>query len=99
MYNKISPLGIQASKGTNDDFFDTGKYSSVLEAWAADDYVQGDFVQDESNMVHIELKHTKNKDDKVYYTLQIQHFPLGLDIRDDNLACEAAYKLLDKYGS
>lgn len=89
-YTKISPLGPRTGTGTFDCFFDTQKYKAIDEAIAAGDYVQIDFVKDDNGTKFFEAFHMKNPTQKVRKQLEIQHFPFGIDVRDDNNACQMA---------
>lgn len=91
---KISPLGKRNGAGTFDEFWDTDKYDSVEQASKKNDTVIIDFVKDESDIIYLEFYHTKNPDVKTHYKLMYQFFPLGVDTRDDDNACEIANKIL-----
>jgi hypothetical protein len=94
MYTKINLFGKNKSRGTFDDFYSTEKYSSLEEAYNACDYVEGNFVKDENNTIHIELVNISNPEIKKYHTLNIQRCLFGIDVLDDSLACEIAQTLL-----
>jgi len=92
-YTKISPLGKRECIGTFDCFFDTKKFTSMQETIDAHDFVVVDFVKDEDEIIHFEFYNTKTPDVKKYYRLQIQHFPFGIDMFDDQAACEISSTL------
>jgi hypothetical protein len=94
IYEKISLFGKGKSRGTFDDFFSTQKYANLQEAYDHNDYVEGDFVKDEKGTLYIELKNVQSPDNKQYHELNIQHPVAGLDVLDDQLACEMAQKLV-----
>jgi hypothetical protein len=93
-FTKISPLGKRKGFGTFDCFFDTTKYKSLEAATAMNDYVVVDFVEDERGLKYFCLFHSKKPEECIYQTLQIQHFPFGIDIMDDQTACRLADELL-----
>lgn len=89
----IAPFGKpQHGTGTFDCLYDTAKYHSINDAFKANDYVEGNFVDDEG-ILKIELHNTKNVENKKYHTLNFQNCPFGLDTLDDNIACELAVTL------
>lgn len=92
-YKKISLFGKQQSRGTFDDLFSTDKYQSLQDAYAANDYVECDFVQDDEGTLFIEAKNVKNPEIKKYHRLNYQRPVAGLDVLDDSLACEMASTL------
>jgi hypothetical protein len=93
-YEKIYLFGKKQSKGSFDDFFDTEKYSSIEQAWEANDYVECDFVKNESGTLFIEARHSKKPESKLYHELNFQRCPFGLDVSDDSAGCELANQLL-----
>jgi len=93
-YKIIAPLGKKQSRGTFDDFYNTEKYASLQEAYNAKDYVEIDFVADKENVIYLEAKNIKNPANKLYHKLNYQHFPVGIDVSDDNAGCDLADKLL-----
>ncbi len=94
-YTKISPLGQRNGTGTFDTIFDSKKYTSMQDAFSANDYVVMDFVKDENNIILFEIYHVHNPDEKKYYRLQIQDFPFGIDMIDDRLGVEIATSLFN----
>ena len=92
-YKKIALFGKKESKGTFDDFY-SKNYSSLQEAYDANDYVQADFVQDEEGTLFIEAHNVKNPDVKKYHRLNFQRPVAGIDILDDSLAAEMSASLL-----
>lgn len=93
-YTKIDLFGTQKSRGTYDDFFDTEKYSSMREAYDANDYVECDFVQGADELLYIEAKHTNAPDVKEYHRLNVQNPFAGLDVLDDEAGVALAMSLL-----
>lgn len=93
-YKKIDLFGRHTSRGTFDDFFKTEKYKTMQEAYEANDYVECDYVIDQNNIIYIEARHVKNPDVRKYHRLNWQYCPAGIDILDDQLACEMADTLL-----
>lgn len=93
-YTKFYLFGKMKSRGTFDDFFNTDKYDSLEAAYAANDYVEADFVRDEQAAILIELRHSKNPDKRLYHRLNYQEPRFGLDISDDNAAMELAKTLM-----
>lgn len=89
-YKKIFPLGKRPSKGGFDDFYSTEKYKSLEDAYHADDFVKVDFVTDENDIVYFEFYNVKNPDEKKHHRLEIQRFPFGIDVFDDQAACTIA---------
>lgn len=92
-YKKIYLFGKQKSKGSFDDFYDTSKYSTLEEAYNANDYVQCNFVQDEKGIIYIEAFNVQNNNKRKYHELIYQRCICGLDVSDDNAACELAVSL------
>lgn len=93
MYTKIFPLGKRPSKGSFDDFYDTKKFDSLKKSYDANDFVMVDFVKDEKGVIYFEFHHVKNPDEKKYHQLNYQHFPAGVDVMDDTIACEIAVSM------
>lgn len=94
-YERVELFGKQKSKGSFDDFFDAKKYPSLQKAYEADDYVECDFVKDETGTLYIEARATKQPDVRKYHRLNYQRPVAGLDVSDDNAGCALAYSLLD----
>ncbi len=92
-YEKISLFGKHQSKGTFDDFFNTKKYSTLQEAYDANDYVECDFVKDKEGVLYIEAKNVKNPNTKKHHRLNYQRPVAGLDVSDDNAGCKLAVSL------
>lgn len=92
----IAPLGFRKGPGTFDAFFNEGRYKSCDEAEAAGDYVCVNFVRDENGVVFFEHFHTHDPETKLYTRLQIQHFPFGIDVLDDQVAQHVAQDLFDR---
>lgn len=63
-YEKIYLFGKKQSKGSFDDFFSTEKYSTIQDAYKANDYVECDFVKDENGTLYIEARNIKNPSEK-----------------------------------
>jgi len=93
-YKKTDLFGRKQSRGTFDDFFSTEKYTSLQEAYNANDYVECDFVIDTKGTKYIEARNVSNPDTRLYHQLNYQHCPAGLDVSDDAGGCEIANKLL-----
>jgi len=93
-YEIVNLFGPNKSRGTFDDFFDTDKYESIEAAWAAKDYVQGNFVMDSDGVLHIEAMNVARPDVKKHHKLEIQHPFAGLDVLDDNHGTTMANTLL-----
>lgn len=83
----ISPFGKKEGTGTFDCLFDSEKYKSMDEAVSANDYVEGNYVDDDGTL-KIEAHHIREPYEKKYYTLNWQNPLFGIDALDDNLACE-----------
>lgn len=92
-YTKISPLGERIGPGTFEFVFDTEKYK-MEEAIVANDGAIVDFVQDENGIIYFEAYDTKSPENKQHVRLQIQHFPFGIDIMDDQAGYELGCKVL-----
>lgn len=92
-YERIYLFGKKESRGTFDDFFDTTKFKTLQEAYEANDYVECDFVQDETGTLFIEARNVKQPDVRKYHQLNYQRCPAGLDVSDDNAGCELAVSL------
>ncbi len=92
-YEKIALFGPKKSRGTFDDFYSL-KYKSLQDAYAANDYVECNFVRDEKGILYIEARNVKNPDERKYHKLEIQRCFLGLDVLDDNMASKMAETLL-----
>ena len=95
-YTKIDLFGNQKSKGTFDDFFDTEKYMTMQEAYAANDYVECDFVKDDDGILYIEARHVQFPEIRKYHELNWQRPVAGLDVLDDSLGCELACSMFTK---
>jgi hypothetical protein len=93
-YEIIRPLGPREGPGTFDCIFNTQKYPTIKEAEAANDFVKIDFVRDDSNTIFFEFSYSKAPDEKSHERLQIQHFPAGIDVFDDNTAVSKAIEIL-----
>lgn len=93
-YKKIDLFGRHQSRGTFDDFFSTEKYTTLQDAYKANDYVQSDYVIDEDGILYIEAHHVKNPEIKKYHRLNYQRPVAGIDVLDDNLAAEMSASLL-----
>jgi hypothetical protein len=98
-YRKVSLFSEQKSRGTYDDFFNPEKYKTIEEAHLASDYVQGDFVMDENDILFIQLYHMRAPENKIHHRLYIQRPVAGIDVYDDDKACKMALKLLDQHGT
>lgn len=93
-YEIISPLGPRKGPATFDCFYDVDKYSSMEEAVAENDYVHIDFVKDEGGLIQFRGYRSKQPAKRKYYVLDIQRFPFGIDILDDEAGCKMAQELL-----
>lgn len=94
--NIVSPFGKpNAGTGTFDCLFDSEKYNTMQDATLANDYVEGNYVNDEGTL-KIEFHHIADTQTKKYYTLFYQNCPFGIDAMDDNLACEIGITLFKK---
>lgn len=82
------------SRGTFDDFYSVEKYFALEDAYAANDYVEADYVVSEDGGIYIEAHHVKYPDNKMRYKLIIQRPLFGIDAQDDALAAEMAVSLL-----
>ena len=92
-YTIIAPLGIMNGIGTFDTFHNQRKYSSCEEALKANDVIVIDFVKDENDIIYFQIYHTKSSHAKTYLQLEVQHFPFGVDIIDDNRVCQTVFEL------
>lgn len=97
IYRKISPLGKREGLGTFDTLYDNKLYTSMEEAKEANDVVVMDFVKDEQDIIYIECYNVSSPEDQKRHRLNFQHFPAGLDVLDDSLACELATTLFKSY--
>lgn len=89
-YERIYLFGKNESRGTFEDFYSTEKYKTMQEAYAANDYVECDFVKDENGILYIEARNVQKPDERKYHRLNYQRCPAGIDFLDDNLALEMA---------
>lgn len=85
-YTVISPLGKRAGLGTFETFWDSEKYPDVETAIKANNCCIVDFVEKEGT-VYFQFHNIAHPDHKEYYRLNQQHFPFGIDVLDDNMAC------------
>lgn len=93
-YKIIDPIGHkEESKGTFDTFFSSEKYNTLQDCYNANDYIVGNFVEDEEGVVYIELFSSKNPKTKKYHRLIHQNIRAGIDMIDDSLACKLAESL------
>lgn len=93
-YKVISPLGERIGIGTYDTFYNTEKFESCIEAMINKDAVCVNFVQDQEGIIYFEYYNIKDPDSKKYLRLGCQHFPFGIDTRDDWMICEYMQELL-----
>lgn len=93
-FKRIDLFGRHTSRGTFDDLYSNKKYSTMQEAYDANDYVECDYVIDENDIIYIEARHVKNPNTRKYHRLNYQNCPAGIDALDDRLACEMADTLL-----
>jgi hypothetical protein len=93
-YIKIYLFGKRKSRGSFDDFYSTEKYDSLEQAYEANDYVECDFLRGDDGLIYIDAKNVKKPEDKDLFCLNYQNCPAGIDVLDDNLACEMAQKYL-----
>lgn len=91
-YTKIAPLGNRIGPGTYDCFWKPA-YRSMEEALAANDFIVVDFVTDENGIIYFEFYHINTPQIKKYHRLMFQHFPFGVDTRDDWMAGEIAQSM------
>lgn len=96
MYTKIAPFGPREGFGTFDTFFDSEKYADNAAAWSANDLVIANFVTDKKGIIYFELYGTRNPDEKVYYRLNYQNFPFGVDVGDDQACQSLAQEIIAK---
>lgn len=93
IYERIYLFRKQKSRGSFDDFFDTTKYNTLQQAYDANDYVECDFVKDQSGTIYIEARNVKQPDIRKYHSLNHQRPVAGLDMSDDRSGCELAESL------
>lgn len=91
---KIKLFGERTSKGTFDDIYNSTKYATIEDAYAANDYAQCDFMKDKNGTVHIVVFNPKNPDEKKTHTLAYQNCPFGLDIFDDQSIVNLALSMI-----
>lgn len=91
---KVQYLGPRPSRGTFDDIYNSTKYSSLKDAYIANDYAQCDFMQDEKGTIHVVVFNPKNPDEKKTHTLAYQNCPVGLDIFDDQAIVNLALSMI-----
>lgn len=60
------------------------------ESLEANDMVVVDFVVDENGIKYFEFYHIAEPEKREILQLQIQHFPFGIDMLDDQAACNKA---------
>lgn len=96
-YTKISPLGPRVGPGSFDCFFDSTRYATMQEALSAGDYVVVDFVEDDQQIIYFEFHHSITPEERHHLRLQIQHFPFGIDMFDDQAAGEMATAMFLKH--
>lgn len=84
------------SRGTFDDFYNNEKYSSLQDAYNANDYVECNYVRDENRILHIEAYHSQTPEIKKYHRLLWQTPVAGIDALDDEMACRMAVLMLTK---
>lgn len=94
MYTVIAPLGERVGRGTFDTIYDNHKYKSVAKAIHNNDYVVVDFVQDGQGTIYFEAWYVKTPEAKAYQRLEIQHFPFGIDMIDDQRGFELGINVL-----
>lgn len=94
-YEKIYPLGERKGIGSYETFFNQGKFKSIKEAIEANEYCVVDFVKDEQGIIYFEIYTGALPDVKTYHRLNIQHFPCGVDVMDDNDALRISFGILD----
>jgi len=90
---KIYPLGCRGV-GSYATYFDSTKYSSLKKAMSAHDFVVVDFMRDEEGTKYFKAYHSRRPADSIYRVLNVQHFPFGIDYKDDELAQEMFKELL-----
>ena len=96
MYTKIYPLGERLGLGSYDTFYDTEKYNNIEEAIKNNDCVIANFVSDENSIIYFEVMDSKYPDKAKYHCLNIQHFPFGVDISDDESCVELVNSFLNE---
>lgn len=92
-YTIIDLFGKHGSRGTFDDIF-SNKYESKEDAYAANDYVQADFVRDENGILYIQAFNVKDPEIKKLHKLNYQRPVAGLDVMDDSMGADMAATLL-----
>lgn len=95
-YTRISPLGPRTGPGSFDCYFDMRKYASMQQAMSANDFVVVDFVKDEHKVVYFEFHHVQTPEERHQLRLQVQHFPFGIDMFDDQAAGSKATSMFLK---
>ena len=93
----IAPLGKRVGFGTYETFYDTGKYKTMEESFKANDAVAVDFVKDDKGVTYFKIYHIENTEHYELYRLQIQHFPMGVDMFDDQWAAYYANQFFKRW--
>lgn len=82
-YKVISPLGPRVGPGTFDAVWEQTNYPTIEEAMKASDYAVINFVEDEDRIKYFEAYYIRTPEVKKYLRLEIQDFPFGIDMIDD----------------
>lgn len=98
-FTRIEPLGPRVGPGSFEFVFDNEKHT-MEQAIDILDGVVIDFVKgDEDGLIYFQAYDTKNPEYKEELRLQIQYFPFGIDMIDDELGFRLGIKLLEKRNS
>lgn len=83
-YKKIFPLGVRPGLGSYDTFWPEKEIKTLEDALAnSKQVIIIDFVKDEAGVIYFEAYDKNNPDEKKRMRLGWQHFPFGVDTRDD----------------
>lgn len=96
-YEKISPLGQREGLGTFDTVYNEVKYPDKEKAFEEKECVVIDFVKGEDGIIYFEFYHMKEPKIKKHHRLDIQYFPVGIDMFDDQNAMEIGMSMLAEY--
>lgn len=91
-------MGERKGFGTYETFYNHHKYTRE-QAYEAKCYTVVDFVQDENGIKYLQAYHAQFPKYVLREKMLIQHFPFGIDQRDDWMAESMFKKLTLRYES
>lgn len=86
----VSPLGPRQGAGSFETFFDAERFATIDLAISAQKAVVVDFIKDANGIIWFEAWHIKDPSTKKRRRLEVQHFPFGVDVFDDEAAVNLA---------